>query len=76
VEGNYFNGVNSPHEFNSAADQTTAHITARNNGYSDVANSDSARGGGTPFTSPPYAATVRPALDVPAIVQACAGPRP
>ena len=76
VEGNYFNDVNSPHEFNSAADEATAHITARNNGYSDVANSDSARGGGTPFTSPPYAATVRPALDVPAIVQACAGPRP
>jgi pectate lyase len=76
VEGNYFNGVNGPHEFNSAADEATAHITARNNGYSNVANSDSARGGGTPFTSAPYAATVRPALDVPAIVQACTGPRP
>jgi pectate lyase len=75
VEGNYFDGVNSPHEFNNSDDEQTAHITARNNVYDDTSGNVSTGGGGTPFTSVPYDATIRPAAEVPAIVQSCAGPR-
>jgi pectate lyase len=75
VEGNYFDGVDSPHEFNSAEDEPTAHITARNNVYNNTTGNQSTGGGGTPFTSVPYTATIEPANNVPAVVQACAGPR-
>jgi pectate lyase len=75
VEGNYFDGVNSPHEFNNSADEGTAHITARNNVYDDTSGNVSTGGGGTPLTSVPYDATIEPANAVPQTVQSCAGPR-
>lgn len=74
-EGNFFDGVNSPHEFNSLEDEATAHITARQNGYQGTATDDGATGGGTPFNDPPYDYTLDPSGDVSALVQACAGPR-
>jgi pectate lyase len=75
VEGNYFDGVKSPHEFNNSDDEGTAHITARNNVYDNTTGNVSTGGGGTPLTSVPYAHTVEPANDVPTLVQSCAGPR-
>lgn len=74
-EGNFFDGVNSPHEFNSAEDEGTAHITARDNGYEGTPEDDGTSGGGTPFDDPPYDYELEAAAGVPALVQACAGPR-
>jgi len=73
-EGNFFDGVNSPHEFNSPTDEGTAHITARDNGYQGTPADDGATGLGTPFNDPPYDYPLDPASSVPALVQACAGP--
>ncbi len=75
IEGNYFDGVNNPHEFNSSADQTTAHITARNNEYDGTSGKQETNGGGTAFSNAPYGATVESAAGIPALVTACAGPR-
>ena len=75
IEGNYFDHVNSPHEFNNADDQKTAHITARDNQYEGTTGSQLTGGGGTPLTSVPYDAKVEPAGGIAALVRACAGPR-
>jgi pectate lyase len=75
VEGNYFDRVNSPHEFNNATDQGTAHITARNNAYQNTTGARATGGGGPAFASVPYSATIEPASGIPSVVQACAGPR-
>jgi pectate lyase len=75
IEGNYFDAVKSPHEFNNTDDEATAHITARNNVYNNTTGNMSTGGGGTPFTNVPYEAMIEPANDVPAVVQACAGPQ-
>lgn len=76
VEGNYFDGVNSPHEFNSTADEMTASITQRNNMYVGSTGNQVAGGKGPVFTSAPYNPTIEPANGVPALVKGCAGPRP
>jgi pectate lyase len=75
VEGNYFDGVNSPHEFNSTDDQATAYITARNNTYDNTTGNQATGGGGTPFSNAPYSATIESASGIPALVRSCAGPR-
>jgi pectate lyase len=75
VEGNYFDGVSSPHEFNSTSDQMTAYITARNNTYNNTTGNQSTGGGGTPFSNAPYSATIESASGIPALVRSCAGPR-
>jgi pectate lyase len=75
VEGNYFDGVSSPHQFNSSSDQATAYITARNNTYNNTTGDQATGGGGTPFTNPPYSATIESASGIPALVRSCAGPR-
>jgi pectate lyase len=75
IEGNYFDRVNSPHEFNNEEDEATASITARNNVYNQTTGEQRTGGGGPTFTSAPYAPTIEPAEGIPAIVQACAGPR-
>jgi pectate lyase len=75
VEGNYFDGVNSPHQFNNEDDMATASITARNNEYDQTGDEGVTGGGGPTFTSVPYAATIEPATSIPSLVQACAGPR-
>jgi pectate lyase len=74
IEGNYFDGVNYPHEFNNSDDEKTAHITARDNEYQNVNGKRAVDGGGTPFTSPPYQVSIDPARSVPDIVTAFAGP--
>lgn len=75
IEGNYFDRVNSPHQFNNSSDQATAHITARDNVYAQTSGDQATGGGGTPFTKAPYAFTQNPASEVPALVKRCAGPR-
>jgi pectate lyase len=75
VEANVFEGVDSPHEFNSDEDRTTAHITSRDNVYTNVTGTQVTGGEGTPFTNPPYTANLDAASSVAARVRACAGPR-
>lgn len=75
VEGNAFDGVDSPHEFNSTEDETTASITQRNNLYMNTSGTRAEGGGGPKFTSAPYDATIEPASGIPTVVRACAGPR-
>ena len=75
VEGNYFDHVQSPHQFNSAEDETTASITARDNIYDGTTGLLETGGGGPAFTRPAYTATVEPAAGMPPLVKACAGPR-
>jgi pectate lyase len=75
IENNYFQGVSNPHEFNNDEDEPTAHITERGSVYSNTSGLQIRGGGGTPFTSAPYTVTLDAAADVPALVQACVGPR-
>jgi pectate lyase len=75
VEANVFEGVDSPHEFNNDEDRTTAHITSRDNVYTDVTGAREVGGDGTPFTNPPYAANLDAGSSVAERVRACAGPR-
>jgi pectate lyase len=75
VEANYFDRVNSPHEFNSADDEKTASITERDNTYVSTTGNHAKGGGGTPFTGVPYTATIEPSAGIAAVVQSCAGPR-
>jgi pectate lyase len=74
VESNVFVGVANPQQFNSASDQTTAFITATNNLYTKTSGSQATGGGGTAFTTPPYAYTPDPTADLQAAIQAGAGP--
>ena len=74
-ESNYFQGVNSPHVYNNATDETTSYINRRNNVFDATTGTNVSGGGGTPFDNPPYSASIDDANDVPALVQACAGPR-
>ena len=75
VEGNYFDHVGSPHQFNDDEDEATASITARDNVYDQTTGEQATGGGGPKFTSAPYAPTIEPASSIPSVVQACAGPR-
>jgi pectate lyase len=76
LEGNFFDAVDDPHEFNDADDQLTAHITAdASNTYLDTTSDRATGGGGTPFTTPPYAYTLDAASDVPLTVTSGAGPQ-
>jgi pectate lyase len=69
LEGNYFDGVDDPHEFNNADDQTTANITAGNSNIYDATTSDQAVGGGGPaFTDPPYNYVLDNAAGIPASI--------
>jgi pectate lyase len=74
-ESNYFYRVSNPHEYNNSDDEATAHITQRNNVFDGTSGDNVSGGGGTAFTSPPYAASIDDASAVPALVQACAGPQ-
>lgn len=77
LEGNYFDGVRSPHQFNSSSNQQTAYIDvgedARANSYVSTSGDEATEGGGSPFT-PPYSYQVEAASGVPAVVKAQAGP--
>lgn len=76
LEGNFFDGVDDPHEFNNAADQLTSNITADASNVYQATTSDMVVGGGGPaFTDPPYEYTLDDAAAVPAAVSAAAGPQ-
>jgi pectate lyase len=75
VEANHFDGVRSPHQFNSETDRGTANISARGNLYTDTSGDTATGGGGKPFSAAPYSATTEPAAEVRATVLRCAGPR-
>jgi pectate lyase len=74
VESNVFVGVANPQQFNNASDQTTAFITSSNNLYTKTSGTQATGGGGTAFTTPPYAYTADPTADLQAAIQAGAGP--
>lgn len=77
LQGNYFEGVESPHEFNNDSNQETAFIAlgegAFANAYVDVSGERAEGGGGVSF-APPYAFEVDPTDSVASSVQAGAGP--
>lgn len=76
LEGNFFERVDDPHEFNDADDQATANISADASNIYVETTSDQATGGGGPaFVDPPYEYAVDDAAGVPAAVMAEAGPR-
>jgi pectate lyase len=75
LEGNVFDGVDDPHEFNNEDDQLTANITAGNsNLYINTTSDQAVGGGGTPFTDPPYDYVLQPSAEVEAAVTSGAGP--
>ncbi|HET7546091.1 MAG TPA: hypothetical protein VFK05_39755 [Polyangiaceae bacterium] len=77
LEGNDFEGVKSPHQFNNADNEKTAYIALgtgdRANRYTSVSGDQEKDGGGSPFT-PPYSYQVSAASGVAAAVKAGAGP--
>ncbi|HWO08360.1 MAG TPA: hypothetical protein VNN80_02740 [Polyangiaceae bacterium] len=76
LEGNVFEGVDDPHEFNNADDQLTANITAGDSNLYIATTSDQATGGGGPaFGAAPYAYALEDAALVAEAVQLGAGPR-
>ncbi|HET9959799.1 MAG TPA: hypothetical protein VFQ61_35140 [Polyangiaceae bacterium] len=75
VENNFFDGVKSPHEFNSDEDQKTANITVRGNVYQNTSGVQATGGGGPAFTSAPYPTNMDAANGIKDLVQSCAGPR-
>jgi pectate lyase len=76
LEGNFFDGVDDPHQFNDAADQLTANIVAdpELNTYAATTGLRSVGGGGPAFTAPPYAYTLDAAASIPDAVAKGAGP--
>lgn len=77
LEANYFDGVDSPHQFNNSSNEETAFIAVgsgdRANTYDSTSGDKAVDGGGSPFT-PPYTYQVDAASGVPAAVKAQAGP--
>ena len=77
LEGNFFDGVDDPHEFNNAADELTANIQADDsNVYLNTTSDRSVGGGGPPAPALPYdyAAALEDAAGIPAAVTSGAGP--
>ncbi len=76
LEGNTFDGVKDPHEFNSSSDQTTAFITGdSSNVYNGASGSRDTGGGGTPFTDAPYDYVVENAAEAATAIRNDAGPQ-
>jgi pectate lyase len=76
LEGNVFDGVETPHEFNNDADQLTSNITAGADNLYQATTGEMAVGGGGPaFTDPPYEYTLEPAAGIAAAVTSGAGPQ-
>jgi len=75
VESSYFSKVKNPQEFNNAADQGTAFITATNNVYDATTGTKATGGGGTAFAAPTYAYTLDDPTTLLAMVQSGAGPK-
>lgn len=75
IEANYFDGVDSPHEFNNSSNQATAYITSINNVYDACTGTQATGGGGTPFTDPPYSYTAESAEAARSAILSDAGPQ-
>ena len=77
LEGNYFQGVSDPHEFNSDADRGTAYITADSSNFYDSSTSGTkdTGGDGTPFTDPPYQYSLEDAAAARTAIMNGAGPQ-
>lgn len=76
LEGNFFENVDDPHQFNSTADQATANITATaSNVYSQTTGLQATGGGGPAFTTPPYPYVLDDASGIPAAIKSGAGPQ-
>lgn len=77
LEANYFDGVDTPHEFNNDNDEATAFIAlgngAKANVYDGTSGEEATGGGGDAFT-PPYEYAVDAADTVPEAVKSGAGP--
>jgi pectate lyase len=69
IENSYFDGVDSPHQFNNDTDQQTGNI------YDNTSGDQETGGGGPAFTTPPYNYTLDAAAAVPQLVQSGAGPK-
>ncbi|HEX2733633.1 MAG TPA: hypothetical protein VHM70_18615 [Polyangiaceae bacterium] len=78
IEGNYFDGSKSPHQFNNDSDEDSAFIALGDgdaaNVYDDTSGTQDIGGGGEGFT-PPYDYVLDAAQDVPELVKSGAGPR-
>ena len=74
IDDSVFNGVTDPMQFNSTTDQGTSFITATNNVYTSTSGLKATGGGGTAFTTPPYAYTPDPTAGLQAAIQSGAGP--
>ncbi len=75
IEANCFDGVDTPHEFNSSSNEATAYITAIDNVYDACSGEQATGGGGTPFTNPPYAYSAESAAAARDAVIRGAGPQ-
>jgi pectate lyase len=75
IENSYFDGVDSPHQFNNASDEQSASITVHGNVYDGTSGTQVTGGGGPAFTDPPYAYTLDDAAAVPELVRGGAGPK-
>jgi pectate lyase len=76
LEGNFFDGVDDPHEFNNADDQLTANISAgATNTYRNTTSDQAVGGGGPAFLDPPYDYTLDDAAGIPDAVTSGAGPQ-
>lgn len=75
LEDNAFVGVKNPVQFNNTSDQTTAYITSNGNLFSGTSGTQVDKGGGTPFTTPPYTYTPDATAGLQAAVQSGAGPK-
>ena len=75
IEDNVFSGVKDPYEWNNTSDQGTASITANGNIFPGTTGTQATNGGGTPFTTPPYAYTPDATTNLQAAIQNGAGPK-
>jgi pectate lyase len=76
LEGNFFDGVDDPHEFNNEDDQLTANITAdATNTYAETTSDRLTGGGGPAFVEPPYSYTLDDSAGIPEAVTLGAGPQ-
>ena len=78
IEGNYFDGVDTAHEFNNSTDKGTSFMSIgsgnRANVYVSTPGQESG-GSGPAWTTAPYAYTLDPASSIPSLVRNGAGPR-
>lgn len=77
IEGNYYDGVDTAHEFNSDDDKKTAYINVGSGNSANVyvnTPGQEAEGGGVKWTGGNYTYTLDAASGIPAVVKSGAGP--